>query len=568
MRRFFCFISVICLMWALCLGVSAISASSMNSQATVSRDSSCQVTTSVTVHIDKASSNLQYPIPKSATSVTVNGSQVRTSVEGDVRMIDLSRVLGKVTGDFSLSIHYTLPDVIHFTDQGLLQLRLPLVSGFAYPIEEVSFSVMLPGEAENLPTFESGYHQANIERDITYSVDGSVITGEFTAPLKDHETVVMKLRVTDQMFPQTLADTQDYTFALYGMAICGGLALLYWIFFLRYWPFRRTRTTDPMQGVTAGETGCILHLRGVDLHLTVLSWATAGYLRIRDERGKILLQKRMDMGNERKEEERRLFNKLFKKSDLVDTTSSYYASLAISAGKKPMCMKERIHRRTGNLRVFRLLAAGIGLFGGICVAVAMTGGAILQGLMILLLGALGAVSGYYVPGWAYCVITPNRYRLINCDVICLLWVVLGYLAGASTAAWYMVLGLMLAGLFLAIGGRRTYMGKQTAAEVLGLRHYLRTTDKLLLQRLCNKDPDYFFDMAPYALSLGVGDAFAKRFGGMRMGNCPYIAADRESNLNATDWMERLRDILDRMGERSRKLPMERTVRMIRSITKR
>lgn len=568
MRRMFCLISVICLLYAVCFGVSAISASSMNSQATVSRDSSCQVTTTVTIHIDKVSSNLQYPLPKGATSVTVNGSQVRTSVSGDVRLIDLSRVLGKVTGDFTLSIHYTLPDVIHFTQQDMLQLQLPLVSGFAYPIEEVSFSVILPGEIENLPTFESGYHQANIERDITYSVDGSVITGEFTASLKDHETVVMKLRVTDQMFPQSLADTQDYTFALYGMGICAGLALLYWLLTLRYWPFRRTRTTDPLQGVTAGETGCILHLQGVDLHLTVLSWASAGYLRIREERGKILLQKRMDMGNERKEEERRLFNKLFAKKDLVDTTSAYYASLAISAGKKPMCMKERIHRRTGNLRVFRILTAGIGLFGGICVAVAMTGGAILQGLMIILLGALGAVSGYYVPVWGYCVITPNRYRLINCFCVCVVWVGLGWLAGALTAAWYMVLGMILGGLLLAIGGRRTDEGKKTAAEVLGLRHYLRTTDKLLLQRLCNKDPDYFFDMAPYALSLGVGNAFAKRFGAMRMGNCPYIAADREVNLNAFDWMERLRDILGRMAQRSRKLPMERTVRLIRSMTKR
>ena len=39
-------------------------------------------------------------------------------------------------------------------------------------------------------------------------------------------------------------------------------------------------------------------------------------------------------------------------------------------------------------------------------------------------------------------------------------------------------------------------------------------------------------------------------------------------LNALDWMERLRDILDRMDERCRKLPMERTVRMIRSLKKR
>lgn len=571
MKRLFCFLVVVILLCAVGFGAQAISASSVDYVATASRDSSCQVTVMLTIHIDEATSNLNFPVPKSANSITVNGTSnnVRTSVSGDALLIDLDRILGKVTGDFSLTIHYTLPDVVHFTSGDLLELRLPLMSGFAYPVEEMSFTVTLPGEIEYLPTFESGYHQANIEQFIDPQVNGPTITGTFTETLKDRETVTMKLRVTEKMFPQSLADTQDYTFALYGMAICGGLALVYWLIWLRYQPLRRKRTTEPLPGVTAGETGCVLHLQGVNLHLMAFSWAVAGYLQIRLERGgKVLLQKRMDMGNERKEEERRLFCKLFAKGDLVNTASSYYASLTLSAGGKPMGMRERIHRRTGNLRVFRYLSAGIGLFGGVCVAIAMTGGAFLQVLLILLLGALGGISGYYVPTSGSCVLTPNRHRLIKCGVICGIWLLLGSIAGAIDAAKGMVIGLLVAGIFLANGGRRTDMGKETAAQMLGLRQYLRTTDKLLLQRLCNKDPDYFFNLAPYAISLGVGRTFAKRFGGMRMGGCPYITSGTEVNLNASDWMLRMLEILDRMDERSRKLPMERTIRTVRSMTRR
>ena len=571
MRRLVRFLATILLVSWIAIGVSAaVSVSSADLSASVDRDSSCRVTLMVTLHIDESQSSLQFPIPKAATSVKVNNKTERTSVSGDVRIIDLNRVMGNPIGDFRISISYTLPDVVYFTDRDMLELRIPLVSGFAYPIENMSFSVMLPGEAENLPTFESGYHQANIEKDIAVDpIDGAVISGTFTAELKDHETVTMKLRVSDKMFPQSLADTQDYTFALYGMAICGGLALLYWFCFLRNWPFRFTRTTEPLQGITAGEIGNVLSLQGTNLHLTVLTWARLGYIMLYLERGdKVILRKRMEMGNERKEEEQKLFRKLFAKGDVVDTRSVAYASLALSAAKKPIGMRERIHRHSGNLMVFRVLSAGIGLFGGICVAVAMTGGAFLQGLLIFLLGICGGLSGWYVPKWAYSIAPFNGHRLRNCGLICAVWLLLGLLASAVSAAVYMVLGMVVAGLFLAMGGRRTNVGKQAISQTLGLRNYLCFADKILIQRLNSKDPDYFFTMAPYAIALGIGRGFARRFGNVRLGACPYLTTKKEENLTAEDWVKRIGYVLDLMDMRARELPKERTVRLVRNMTKR
>lgn len=569
MRKLSYVILAVLLLFTLSFGVGAISMSDHDTSASVGRDSTCQVTTTVTLHIDQTQNNLYYPVPHGATNVTVNGMRVRTAVSGDVRLIDISQILGNVTGDFSLSINYALEDVIHFTEDGLLEMRLPVACGFAYPIEALSFLVMLPGEQTNQPTFESGYHQASIEQDMVWTVEGNTISGYFTAPLKDHETVTMKLRVTNEMFPQTLADTRDYTFAIYGMAICGGLALLYWLIFLRFLPFRWKRTTEPLQGITAGEVGCVMNMQGVNIHLTVLTWAQLGYIMLYPEKGgKITLRRRMDMGNERKEEEQRLFKKLFAKSDVVSTTSTQYASFVLAAGKKTMGMRELIHRRSGNAMVFRGLAAGIGLFGGICVAVAMTGRAFWLVILIALLGALGGLSGWYVQKWACNVVPVNRYRLLNCLIICVLWLLLGLIAGAFNAALWMVIGLLIAGIFLSMAGRRTALGKQAMGQTLGLRSYLRRADKVLLRRLYDSDPDCFFHMAPYAIALGVGKAYAKRFGGVRMGPCPYIAAGKEEQLTAENWILRLQEILDRMDIRTRKLPNERAVKVLRNMTKR
>lgn len=569
MRRFFCLVVLVLLIAS--IGISAYAAvevSSMSVDAKVKEDSSCKVTLKVTIHIDKSESSLVFPLPKEATNVKVNGNSEPTTVSGDTRQINLTQVLGKVTGDFMITITYELDDAVHTKDGDLLELRVPLASGFAYPIKALSFSVNLPDDVEYKPTFESGYHQANIETDIeVFPIAGSTVSGYFTEELKDYETVVMKLRVTEDMFPQTLADTQDYTFALYGMAICGGLALVYWLIFLRSWPFRKMRTTEPLQGITAGEIPCVMNLQGANLHLTVLTWARLGYIMIYLERGdRVVLRRRMDMGNERKEAEQKLFRKLFSKGDVVATTSLHYASLTLAVEQKPFAMGERIHRHSGNLKVFRGLVAGIGLFGGICVAVAMTNGAFLQGLLILLLSILGAVTGWYVQKWGCSLLPFNRHRVLLCFGICLGWLLLGWISGAMNGALPMVLGLLAGGLFLATGGRRTDLGKTAIAETLGLRSYLRSADKMLLQRQLSNDPDCFFAMAPYAMSLGVATAFARRFGHVRMGPCPYLTTGKEENVTAEEWVKRLSFVVEQMGERARQLPKERTVNSLRNLS--
>lgn len=570
MNRFVGILLAIMLLFCCVFTVSATPyATDMTTSSTVNRDSSCQVSLSITLQIDQVQENMEFPIPAEATSVRVRGDSVRTKKSGNVRVIDLDKILGKVTGKIALTITYTLPDVIHENENGILEMQIPLLSGFTYPIREMEFSVTMPGTVEGtMPTFESGYHQASIEQDLQYTVEGATISGSLIEgkELKDHETLMMRFRVSEEMFPQTLADTRDYTFGIVGMYICGGLAVLYWLLTLRVWPFKTQRNTHPLAGCTAGELGCVLNQQGVDLHMTVLSWAQLGYLMIQvDKKGRVILSKRMEMGNERKLSEQKLYRKLFAKRDIVDTTSMHYATMIRYCEKNPMGMHERMHKKTGNLKVMRVLVAGIGLFGGICVAIAMSGGAFLQGLMILILGALGGLSGWYVQLWGQCLLTPHKSRLLMCLAVCGIWLLMGLLAGAFPVALGMVLGLLGLGLLYSWGGRRSDLGKEVMAQALGLRQYLRSGDKILLQRLQNENPDYFFSLAPYAMALGVEKAFAKRFGNKRLESCPYLITGKDDNLTAMDWMLRLRSAVESMDERARKLPLEKLLGLIQSM---
>lgn len=565
MRRFVCVLAVVLLLCLNVVSVSAVTVPEVSSHGTVNRDGRCQVTMLATVSVDEIRTDLEFPVPGDAISVRVNGKAVVTKRTGDVRLIDLDRELGRMVGDFTLSINYELQDVIYTTEEKTLEMRIPLLSGFSYPIETMEFSVTLPGVIENKPSFDSGYHQQNIERDISYTVDGATIRGSFTQALKDHETVTLKLPVTSDMFPQSLADTRDYTFGLIGMAICGGLALVYWLVFLRNWPFRRQHTTTPPDGYTAGEMGSLLGNRGVDLHLAVLSWAQMGYVMLfTDRKGTVTIQKRMEMGNERKEAEQKLFKKLFSKGISVNTKSAFYARLAMHTESALPAKGELLRKRTGNPKVFRGLASGIGAFGGICLAIAMSGGAFLQIVLILLLGALGALFGWNVQSCGSSVLQPDLHKLRLYGILTALWLLLGLICDAGSVALTMALCLWVAGVFLFVSGLRTDLGKQNMALAIGLRKHLRKLPPETAKQLQKQDSDHFFSMAPYAMALGVGMAFAKRFGDLRVESGSYLQTENDTAMTAREWMRRLKRLYDAMGARARRLPMERLMATIQS----
>ncbi len=570
MRRLASFMIALILILTLAGTASAATdVSKLSSFATVSSDGSCHISMTVTLHLEQAVDKLYFPIPANATGVSLNGSRVNAGKSGDVRQINLSRLVRNVVGDITANIQYSLHDVIHTTEAGTLEMQVPMLSGFAYPVELMEFSVTLPGAIDVLPGFVSGYHQARIEEDLTYSVSGATVTGTSIRALKDHETLTMTMAVTPEMFPRSIVQTQNYDVGITAMLICAGLALLYWLIFLWNLPVRRKECTEPPQGFNAGQLGCIAAGQGTDLSLMVLSWAQLGYIMIQTDRHKrVILHKQMEMGNERSEFEQRCFHKLFGKRSSVDTSGMQYATLLRMTANRADGMKEQFRPHTGSHRVMRAIASGIGLFGGACLAVALAGGAALQVLLIAVLGIIGGISGWFMQDFGAAVLLLHRQKAIRSLLLSGAWLLLSLIAGAFSVGLQMVSLLLIAGILLAWGGRRTPLGRQTLAQVQGLKRYLRTADKAQLQRICESDPDYFFRLAPSALALGLDKSFARRFGSKRLDRCPYLTAGTDSQLTAMQWSNLLRRTLDTMNDRAEKLPLEKFFGILHSIIKR
>lgn len=566
MRRIAGIFFALVVVFALALGASgATQANNVSCFATVTADGSCQVTLTATLHLEQ-SKDVTFPVPLEASNVTLNGSRVRAAKSDNVRLINLSNALGNLTGDVSVNISYTLRDVVHTTDAGTLELRLPLLAGFGFPINAMDFTISLPGEYPARPSFSSGYHQTDIEKDMSFTITGATLSGSFNKALKDHETLTMTLGVSEQMFPRAAVQLQSMDFGIGAMIVCGVLALLYWLLFLRTAPVFGRRTPEPPDGCSAGELGCVLHLQGVDLSAMVLSWAQLGYLRIRmDRQGRVTLHKYMDMGNERGETEQRCFKKLFGGRNTVDTTGTHYATLCQFTAKRASGIRELVHRRSGNLTVFRILCTGIGLFSGACLGFCLGSGAWLQWPLVILLAAVGAAAVWLGLDWACHLFLRGRRKLWMALGFACIWLLLWLLAGQFLLGLATVAALCLGGFLYAFGGRRTDHGRQYMAQVLGLRRYLCTVPREELTRICTQNPDYFFDLAPYALALGVGERFAKRFGKTRLTPCPYLSTGADENLTAAMWTANMQHALQAMDARSENMPLEKLIGLLQSL---
>ena len=551
----FCFILIVS------LAVSAQAAPGVTGggfTAAVASDGNCQVTLDLQLHLEGGQGDLAFPLPGNARAITLNGNSARTSRSGDFLYVKLSQVVGNTAGDFSIRLQYTLPDVVAYGDDNKYLLTLPMLSGFDYPIQGLQFAVSLPGEFTARPDFISGYYQQTIESSIDYTSTGTSLSGTVNTELKDREMLTMTLIVPGDQFPNTHSTLWAPGPVEAIMGVFAALAFAYWILFLRCWPIFAHRVTVPPEGYNAGELSGILNGIGGDLTMMVFSWARLGYILIQyTDTGRVILHKRMEMGNERDAEEVRLFKSLFGKRRYVDGTGYHYAQLFRKAAAMKGESRHLFHRSTGNPRIFRLLCAAVGFFGGISLGSAMVGDAILGVIVIGVLAVFGGISGWIMQDWVKGLHLRDRFARRLGLVLAVVWMLLGFAAGIPLVALLAAAMQILCGLGFAYGGRRNPVGRQTVSQLLGLRRYLKNLNPKEAQTLVRRDPDYFFTMLPYAMALGVEKSFAKSFRGKQFPPCSYLTTGVYHKMTAEEWTQMAADIANALDAQQKRLLLEK-----------
>ena len=539
----------------LCLSAhAATGASSVRSSAAVSADGSCQISMTIVFRLEKALDGLTFPVPSGAKSITLNGTPANTRRSDSAVLVDIPLT---TAGDYTMQLQYTLPDVVRY-QRGKLILTLPLLSGFAYPISAMEFTVTLPGAITAIPSFSSGYHQENIESSLVSTVSGNTVSGFVQQTLKDHETLTMTLEVPEGMFPDSALDVPRFGLWDGGALILIVLAVLYYCLTLLPRLPKRIRCFTPPDGIGAGDVGTCLTGRGTDLTMMVMTWAQLGYILIElDDNGRVLLHKRMDMGNERSNFEVKCFKNLFGGRKTVDGTGYHYAQLYRKiAGKSPL-LRQLYLRSSGNTKLFRILCCAAGAFSGVSMALACTDNVGLQTVLGIVFAAACAGTSWMIQSGVQSLPLRERMPLVIGIAVGLIWLAVGALAGSMALTAPVVLFQFLAGFAAAFGGRRSELGMRCLSQLLSLKKYMRTANAFDLQRLAQANPNYFYELAPYALAMGVEKPFARRFGKATLPECSFLVTDKRHQMTASEWVARLQEVADALGARQKRIPYER-----------
>lgn len=537
-------------------------ASTVQSNATVSSDGSCQVSLSMSIRLDYPVQELELPLGTNISSVRLNGSAANLRTSGGVTRVSLNRLARNVTGNVPVMVTFTVNQAVSLDENGRQIITVPLLYGFTYPVEQMSFSVTMPSAFDTVPTFLSGYHQQDIESNITASVSGATITGTVNATLKDHETLIMTLEAPEGMFPQTYTIGGTLQFDMIAMIVLGVLAFLYWLITMSCLPRFSIRTSVPPEGMTAGNVGSFLVHRSADLTMMVISWAQLGYLLIHmDENGRVMLHKKMEMGNERSAFEGRVFRSLFGKGNMIDATGYRYARLCENTAALSGRIAWGFQPKSGNPRILRLLGCGLGLFAGIAIGDCITNSPAWRTLLMIFLALGGAVAVWYIQEGFQHLHLRSRWEMILGTVLSAGFIVLGVMSLCIYYALGAVLGNLLIGYLAAYSGRRTENGTQIRCELMGLRRYMKNVSKAELMRIMQTNTDYYYELAPYALAMGVDKKFAQCFGNLRQPRCNWLIADLGSVSTANEWYKVLRDVVKAMDNLQKRPPWEKMLKL-------
>jgi len=541
-------------------------ASKVDLLCTVNADGDCLVSMTVVLRLEAAYDQLSYPLPANAKDIRMNGSGASVRQTDAATYVDISKITRGYTGTASIRFEYTIAEAVKVDPAAVeakaaqkLRLDIPLLSGFDYPVEQMSFTITMPtSQITSQPSFTSIYQQSSIESSLKVDVRGSQIIGYSTATLNDHEGVLMSMPVPEAMFPNVSTFIREGNPEIVPMSVFAVLALVYWLLFLRTSPLLPSPATTPPAGITAGELGCHLTLAGGDLTGMVFSWAQLGYILIHvDGNGRVLLHKRMEMGNERNQFENKIFRGLFGARRVVDATGYQYATLSQRVAELVPNERSMYKGSSGNMKIFRVLACVSQIFCGICVAMNMTTLAVLQVLLGLILSAFGAVSAWLIQDIAYRTHLRGKVPVYIGGVCILIWLALGFLCGQIWIPLCCCLGQFLFGYFAAYGGRRSDLGRYDASQVLGLRRYLKHLPRTDVNRLLGNDPDFFFRLAPYALALGVIKPFSRIFGRRKLDQCPYLLTPVHGKRTAEEWARLMADAADMMDAKARRMHIEK-----------
>ncbi len=513
----------------------------------VDREGRAAVTQELQVSVVGILDELRFAVPENAKNRELQGWRAKNHTEEGRRYLVVKNDTG-FTGEQTFTLTYTQDGLVTEGVESHI-LDLPLLVGQDYRVGGVALAVNLPKNFASYPMFSSSYRGEIIEDHMEYTTVETAVSGMVNTILQDSDTLSMSLTLPDKYFSGSFSTGGAATVTSILSAVLLALVLLFWWRTLRNPSLRVQPRTLPPDGVNPGDLPFLLSGGHADFNMLVSYWATLGYLSFYvNKSGHVILRRRMDMGNERRAFERKLFDQLFGNNTMCDGASTRYKKV----GERAMAViprywgKRLFDRRSGSPYLARAIC---------CLACGFATVAAMDNLAPLKLHGLFLFLSF-IAGAALAWLLVRVFGAWNCSDW--LWMGLGagsgvllLVLGGLGGAVYIMLPAVAITAFLGWqtthGGRRSAYGTEVISQTMGFRKFLLHISENHVQQMLRRDSQYFYKMLPYAEAMGLGRRFVTMCHSVKLEPCQWYESARSVPLNASAFYDHYLDSLDMLN---------------------
>ena len=418
-------------------------------------------------------------------------------------------------------------------------------------IGNITFTITMPKEFDSSKLgFSSGITGSTDNSKITYNVNGNEITGKYNGILGDNEALTVRCELPEGYFVGAGLTFNSINYIIYLIPLLFlVIALLLWYKYGRDDQVVETVEFYPPQGFNSLEVGFLYKGKAENQDVTslLIYLANQGYIKIAEIEKKVLFTKSKDFKITKLKEydgnnvnEQIFLNGLFSKKSKSETdginevtSTDLYNNFYITTNK----ILSNINSKENKNKIFEKSASGKMIF--IILMIIATyclitippffGYGDSDALLVALLfpGIGFTVLFYYVFGGTHSIYANGKlnYSSISPKIFGLVWG-LGFggipwaglvLPELKQEPVYLIgygvglLCILVMVICLKYLPKRTPYGNEILGKLKGFKNFLETAEKEKLEAMVMENPEYFYNILPYAYVLGVSDKWIKKF---------------------------------------------------------
>ncbi|MGN0702121.1 MAG: DUF2207 family protein [Lentihominibacter sp.] len=415
------------------------------------------------------------------------------------------------------------------TSKDILYINL-LPTNWETPIESAEITLHLPKpvDEDNITIYSGTPNAETLASNVSWEYDGNKTVSVRAYNLDTNEGITMLVDLPEGYWAGQYDPAGGKIGAIVMCIVMALLFMLLWFLFGRRQHVVDSVEFHPPEGMTPAEIGLIIDgtLDKKDMVSMFMYFAQRGYLKITERNKKAFLFTKLKNIDSREEKifAQVLFDGIFagnresadSKNMGTEFGESYISACSIledSIGDV-MPAGSRIIQRLEGLWLYA--APVILFFMAESYTLRGSGAGIAAGIALL---AAAFIAGKLRKSYKNRKSGKKSGKVV---VRCIYWIVDGLLlliAGiglgdcfeSGVCGMICIVGLGVCHVFNVYFDRMSDRVYETMGKVLGLRNFIKTAEVDRLNALVEDNPDYYFDILPYAYVLGLTNVWAQKF---------------------------------------------------------